>query len=134
MKRWPYVRQARRVVAFLDGRSESVGESLSRVRIAEDGLPAPELQRQIIDARGRPVGRVDFCWEEHRTIGEFDGKIKYGRLLKPGQSTENAVFAEKVREDKLRDNGWLVVRWLWSDLYSPGVIRDRLLRAFERAS
>jgi predicted transcriptional regulator of viral defense system len=60
MKRWPYVRQARRVVAFLDGRSESAGESLSRVRMAEDGLPAPELQRQIIDARGRPIGRVDF--------------------------------------------------------------------------
>jgi hypothetical protein len=134
MKRWPYVRQARRVVAFLDGRSESAGESLSRVRIADDGLPAPELQRQIIDANGRPVGRVDFCWETHRTIGEFDGRIKYGRLLKPGESSENAVFAEKLREDALRDNGWQVVRWLWSDLYRPGVIRDRLLRAFERAS
>jgi Transcriptional regulator, AbiEi antitoxin len=134
MKRWPYVRQARRVVAFLDGRSESVGESLSRVQLADDGLPAPELQRQIIDARGRPIGRVDFCWEAQRTIGEFDGKIKYGRMLKPGQSSEDAIFAEKVREDQLRDNGWQVVRWLWRDLYSPGVIRDRLLRAFERTS
>jgi very-short-patch-repair endonuclease len=134
MKRWPYVRQARRVVAFLDGRSESVGESLSRVRIADDGLPAPELQRQIINARGRPIGRVDFCWEPYRTIGEFDGKTKYGRLLKPGQSSEDAVFAEKVREDELRDNGWQVVRWMWQDIYSPGVIRDRLLRAFERTS
>jgi hypothetical protein len=134
MKRWPHVREARRVVAFLDGRSESAGESLSRVRIAEDGLPAPDLQRQIIDTRGRPVGRVDFCWEDHRTIGEFDGKIKYGRLLKPGESGEDAVFAEKVREDELRDNGWQVVRWLWRDLYRPGVIRDRLLRAFERTT
>jgi very-short-patch-repair endonuclease len=134
MKRWPYVRQARRVVAFLDGRSESVGESLSRVRLAEDGLPAPELQRQIIDARGRPIGRVDFCWVAQRTIGEFDGKIKYGRMLKPGQSSEDAIFAEKVREDLLRDNGWQVVRWLWRDLYSPGEIRDRLLRAFERTA
>jgi hypothetical protein len=97
-------------------------------------LPAPELQRQIIDTRGRPVGRVDFCWEDHRTVGEFDGKIKYGRLLKPGESSEDAIFAEKVREDELRDNGWQVVRWLWSDLYRPGVIRDRLLRAFERTS
>jgi hypothetical protein len=39
MERWPNVRQARRVVAFLDGRSESVGESLSRIPMADDGLP-----------------------------------------------------------------------------------------------
>jgi hypothetical protein len=134
MEHWPNVRQARRVVAFLDGRSESTGESLSRVRIAEEGLPAPELQRQITDARGTPIARVDFCWAAQRTIGEFDGRIKYGRLLKPGQTSEDVVFAEKIREDRLRDTGWQVVRWLWPDLYQPGVIRDRLLRAFERAS
>ena len=84
MERWPNVRQARRVVAFLDAASESAGESVSRARIADEGLPAPQLQRQITDARGRAVARVDFCWEDQRTIGEFDGKIKYGRLLKPG--------------------------------------------------
>ena len=42
-------------------------------------------------------------------------------------------FAEKQREDALRDLGWQVVRWLWADLYRPGVIRDRVLRAFARA-
>ncbi len=133
MERWPNVRQARRVVAFLDAASESAGESVSRARIADEGLPAPQLQRQITDARGRAVARVDFCWEDQRTIGEFDGKIKYGRLLKPGQTSQDVIFAEKVREDELRDNGWQVVRWLWSDLYRPGVLRDRLLRAFKRA-
>ena len=43
------------------------------------------------------------------------------------RTSQDVIFAEKVREDELRDNGWQVVRWLWSDLYRPGVLRDRLL-------
>jgi hypothetical protein len=77
---------------------------------------------------------VDFYWEEHKTIGEFDGKIKYGRLLKPGQRIEDVIFDEKVREDELRDLGLQVVRWLWNDLGRAGLLRERVLRAFARAS
>jgi hypothetical protein len=134
MERWPGVRSARRVIAFLDARSESVGESVSRVRLMEEGLPAPEPQREIIGPDGRLIARVDFCWEEKKTIGEFDGKIKYGRLLKPGQRIEDVIFDEKLREDALRDLGWQIVRWLWRDLYRRGVLRERVLRAFARAS
>jgi predicted transcriptional regulator of viral defense system len=133
MARWPGTRQARRVVALLDPRSESAGESVSRVRLHEDGLPAPELQRDIHDEDGQFVARVDFCWQKQRTIGEFDGKIKYGRMLKSGQSIQDVLFAEKRREDALRDLGWQIVRWLWADLYRRGVIRDRVLRAFARS-
>ena len=134
MQGWPNLRKARRAIDLLDRRSESPGESISRVRIAEDGLPAPELQREIFDGNGRLVGRVDFCWEEQRTIGEFDGKIKYGRLLKPGQSSTDVLFDEKRREDAMRDLGWQVVRWLWEDLYRPGLLRARVLRAFARSA
>ena len=97
-------------------------------------MPAPDPQQDIFDEHGQFVARVDFCWKEQRTIGEFDGKIKYGKLRKPGQSLEDAIFAEKLREDSLRDLGWQIVRWLWADLYRRGVIRDRVLRAFARAS
>ena len=116
---------------LLDPRSESAGESASRVRLHQDGLPAPDLQHDIFDEQGTFVARVDFLWKEQRTIGEFDGKIKYGRLLKPGQSIEEVLFEEKRREDALRDQ---IVRWLWADLYRPGVIRDRVLRAFARSA
>jgi hypothetical protein len=68
------------------------------------------------------------------TVGEFDGKAKYGELLKPGQTSREAMIAEKQREDLLRDLGWQVVRWMWSDLYRSGVVKDRLLRAFGRAA
>jgi hypothetical protein len=134
MEHWPGVRRARRVVGFLDWRSESAGESVSRVRMLEDGLPIPDLQREIFGPDGRLLARVDFCWDEQHTIGEFDGKIKYGRLLQPGQSIEKVVFEEKVREDALRDLGWQVVRWIWRDLHRHGVVRDRVLRAFARSA
>lgn len=133
LHRWPGIGQARRVAAFLDGRSETAGESVSRVRMHEDLVPAPVPQTEIVDGQGRVVARVDFGWEEQRTVGEFDGKVKYGRLLKPGQSSENVVFDEKCREDAVRDLGWQFVRWIWADLYRPYAIRDRLLRAFERS-
>jgi hypothetical protein len=134
MERWPGVRAARRVVEFLDARSESAGESMSRVRLMEEGLPRPELQQEIFGPDGRLVARVDFRWKEYNTVGEFDGKIKYGRLLKPGQRIEDVIFEEKVREDAVRDLGLQVVRWISRDLYRPGVLRERVLRAFVRAT
>ncbi len=134
MRGWPGIGSARRTVDFLDLRSESAGESVSRVRICEAGLPAPTLQLVILDSRGRFVARVDFGWEERRTLGEFDGKAKYSELLKPGQTSRDAMLAEKQREDQLRDLGWQVVRWTWADLYQSGVIKDRVLRAFGRAA
>jgi hypothetical protein len=101
MARWPGIRQARRAVELLDSRSESAGESASRVRLHQDGLPAPDLQQDIFDEQGTFVARVDFLWKEQRTIGEFDGKIKYGQMLKPSQSIEEVLFEEKRREDAL---------------------------------
>jgi hypothetical protein len=78
------------------------------------------------------VARADFGWELERTLGEFDGKVKYGRLRRPGEEPEDAVFREKVREDRIRDLGFEVVRWTWSDLKQPQVLADRLQRAFAR--
>lgn len=103
------------------------------VRPAGDLVPRP-LQLEVRDHHGRPVGRADFAWEEHRTLGEFHGRVKYGRLLKPGQGPGDAVYAEKLREDALRDLGWQVVRWTYADLTSPEVVVDRLRRAFARSA
>jgi hypothetical protein len=125
------VAAARRMLDFCDGRSESVGESTSRVVLCDAGLPAPDLQYKVYDGAAL-MARVDFCWEEANTIGEFDGRIKYGRLLRRGQSAGEAVYDEKMREDMLRDLGWQVVRWIWSDLRHPRLVADRLNRAFVR--
>ena len=73
--------RARWVVAFADERSESPGESISRLRIHQFGLPTPWLQYEIrLPSERRAF--TDFYWEESRTAGEFDGKVKYGRDLR----------------------------------------------------
>ena len=118
---------AGRVLGFATGLAESVGESRSRVAMRLAGLPAPELQVAFWSAEGRSLGRVDFWWEEQGVIGEFDGRVKYGRLLRPGQSPGDAVFAEKVREDHLRQPGRRFVRWTWGEL-APFDGVDRNLR------
>ena len=130
----PGSRAAARVLAFADGRSESVGESRSRVLFQRIGIPAPQLQVTVGRRDGSMIGRCDFGWEDRGTVGEFDGRIKYGRLLRPGQSAGDAVYEEKLREDELRDTGRQVTRWTWAELGTPEVIADRLLRAFARGT
>jgi hypothetical protein len=113
---WRGSPDARRVLAFADARSGSVGESRSRVAIHRAGLPAPVLQWEVIGSNGQWIGMVDFGWPRMRTVGEFDGKAKYGRLLKPGQNPADAVYLEKRREDALRAEALSVVRWGWDAL------------------
>jgi hypothetical protein len=123
---WPGSARARRHLEFADGRSESPLESVGRLRFAELELPAPDLQVVLGDAGG-PVGRVDFLWEAHRTVAEADGRLKYA-------GDPAVLWAEKQREDRLRDAGFEVVRFTWDDaLRRPAVLGERVRRAFERA-
>lgn len=131
---WPGMTAARRVLDFSDPRSESVGESASRVVLWEAGVAPTELQFDVFDDLGRPVGRSDFAWPARKTLGEFDGLVKYGRLLEPGQTAGDVLVEEKRREDALRDLGWQVVRWLWADLQQPARLRERLERAYARGA
>jgi hypothetical protein len=130
----PGSRSAARAVHAADGRSESVGESRSRVILTRWKLAPSTLQFEVRSPFGALVGRTDFAWEEHFLVGEFDGRIKYGRLLRPGQDAGDAVFAEKRREDAIRDEGWGVVRWVWTDLARPERFAARLRRAQERGA
>ena len=130
--RRPGVGAARRVVGFVDGRSESVGESFSRVVLHQIGLAPTTLQLKVFDDAGRLVGRSDFGWEDHRTLGEFDGRVKYGRVLRPDQRVEDVVWAEKQREDEMRDIGWQMARWTWWHLEHERLLEERLRRALQR--
>jgi hypothetical protein len=128
----PGSRSAARAVSFADGRSESVGESRSRVILDRWNLGPSALQFEVVSADGGMIGRTDFVWEEERVVGEFDGRIKYGRLLRPGQDPGDAVFEEKRREDLIRDEGWRVVRWVWGELRVPHRFAARVRRALGR--
>lgn len=115
---------------FSDAGAESVGESWARVRIAELGFAAPELQRSFLLPDGSTC-RTDFYWEGPGVVGEFDGLKKYLRSgMLSGSSPEQVVLAEKHREDGLRALGLRVVRFTWADLTDP-IRLQRLLSATE---
>ncbi|AFT99162.1 hypothetical protein AW168_38105 [Nocardia brasiliensis] len=126
------ITQAHRTIGLLDGHSESVGESRSRVMFHRNGLSIPAQQGQLFTATGKLLGRVDFYDAAAGVVGEFDGRVKYGRLLKPGQEPADALFEEKLREDAIRETGMLMVRWTWQDLDGTAAAL-RWQRAVERA-
>lgn len=129
----PGARSAARVVAAADARSESVGESRSRVILQRWQLAPSDLQFEIRSGSRALVARTDFVWEGARLVGEFDGRVKYGRLLPPGQEPGDAVEAEKRREDAVRNEQWDVVRWVWAELAAPHRLAAKVRRAKERA-
>lgn len=108
-----------------DGRAESAGESRTRWVMRTTGLPVPELQAWIRDGDGF-AARVDFLFRQQRVVVEFDGMLKY--------TSEHDLRAEKLREERLRELGYEVVRLLWVDLDHPQRGRAKILAAFARAS
>ncbi len=89
--------QARAVLRLADARSESAGESRSRALFIRAGLPTPRLQYEVW-GHGVLLGRADFAWEAPWVLGEFDGAVKYGRLVRPGESPQDAgrsLFVER---------------------------------------
>lgn len=111
---------AKRALAFIDGLSESPGETLSRIRFDEFDIPAPTLQYAILGFR------VDFYWPQFRIVGEFDGLAKYGGIAE-------SLTREKVREDALRDAGHEIFRWVWKDLWNFENVAAKFHRAVKRS-
>lgn len=133
MRDWPGARNAGRVVSFAEARSESVGESRARFAFHLADLPEPLLQHEISDRQNKLIARVDFLFEEYRTIAEFDGKIKYTGEVTPGSSATDVLWREKKREDRLRAMGFEIVRITWADLYDVSALGARVRAAFARA-
>ncbi|MGM7697095.1 hypothetical protein [Microbacterium sp. A84] len=121
------VRQARWVTAFVDGRAQLPGESVSRLQLFRLGFHAPDLQVPVVGAEGDRYF-LDFGFRRSRTFGEFDGEGKY---LEPELRTEptpvDAMLAEKRREDDVRGvTGWSFARWGSMHIGSPDTLGDRL--------
>ena len=119
--------RARRVLAAVDGSSESPGESRTRLVLSALGLPV-EPQHEVRDGWGRLVARVDFL-VAGRVVVEFDGAVKYA-----GAGGQAALVAEKVREDRLRELGYVVIRLTWADLDRPQEVRRRVELALRRTA
>lgn len=125
--RWPGVKAARVAAAAADPRSESPLESLSRLKLAEFGLPAPELQVRIGDQFGNFIARVDFFWPQFGVVGEADGSMKYTEELV-------SLADEKWQQEGLERTELKVIRWGSKDLRRFASVAERLRRAFSRSA
>ena len=118
------IRSARTAVHLTDARSESPGESLSRVRMWQAALPRPDLQHKV-HIEGQTY-RLDFLWPRAKVVGEFDGRIKYAKNSF-GKDAEDTVLNERRRELALTRAGYDVARWTWEDAWptaAPAMLRE----------
>ena len=129
--------QARETLSWVDGRSESGGESQLRALIIEAGFALPELQVEMEDPMGsNSFIRVDFCWRLANgrvIICEFDGAGKYlGNIDPNGDMQQNLNRAvkklsdERARESLINLTGATVIRITSRDLARPSYIVDLL--------
>lgn len=120
-------RRALDMLVALDGRSESVGETRTRLLLRSFGLNMFIPQFEIQTPSGQ--FRADFADPKTRILIEFDGSGKYTDY----RPTEEVLLAERRRENALIEEGWLVVRLEWKHLAYPAEVRRRLLAMMDRS-
>lgn len=96
------IRQAEGVIRFADGRSESTGESVSRLQLRRLGFRRLRLQVAVAGPNGQEY-RVDLGIDDVDAFYEFDGMGKYrDEAMRSGRTVEQVVLDEKRREDWIR--------------------------------
>jgi len=131
----PGTRLLRPFLALADGRRASPGETRLGHAFHLMGLAVtPQFK---VEAAGF-VAFVDFRIDGTAVVVEFDGKVKYGRgrdlvdhfgtKLTPQQ----VLWREKQREDRIREQGYLVVRVTWAELDNPQALARRIGQAIRR--
>jgi hypothetical protein len=129
MRHWPFARHLSVPLGLADAHAGSVGESRGNWLFHRAGLPRPQSQFEVRRTDGSLAGIVDWWWPEHCVLCEFDGFVKYGRLLRPGQTPADVLFEEKRREDEIRElTGAPMIRLVWTDYDAPAATVARMQR------
>jgi hypothetical protein len=120
MSKDPFTLKTDLVLRLADPRLESVGESRTFFMCYRGGIPVPTPQYELHDDNGDVIARLDFAWPEIGVWLEFDGKEKYVKYLREGESVVDAVLREKQRESRIAElTGWRCIRITWADLGRP---------------
>lgn len=127
VSRWPHAGRVRTLLTLVDARSESVGESILRVELSLRGIRLIP-QFEVWDDEGRLIARADFRIDGTRVLIEFDGRMKYA------SGDPDVLWAEKQREDRLREAGYVVIRVTWAQLMEPARIVARIRRVLAQVA
>ncbi len=92
--------QLRQLVAIADARTESPGESWTRLELIDADLPIPTPQF-VVKWQGEELFRLDLAYVKHRVCIEFDG-------VESHDSPEQRQYDE-ARRDWLRRHDWIVI-------------------------
>lgn len=122
------IAKARQAVQSMSSRSQSTGETRSRMLLDTLPLPPPLLGQSLFDEVGGYVGRSPFLYPDHGVVGRYEGEGVYGA---DPVLTDIDGRRERHRMEQL---GWTVVRWDWEDLSTPREFTDRIARAFVQAA
>lgn len=129
---WPNSLVTDLVVNMCDGRLESVAETRTDVMCWSQHLPRPTPQVIIKDIDGHEFARVDFAWLKHGVFLEFDGRIKYTKYRRKGETLEQFLMREKERETRICQlTGWVCIRLSWEDLGNPDATAVRIRRLLD---
>lgn len=124
---WPGSLRKHLLVWLFDGRNRWPGEARCSYVLWRARLPVAQPQYEVRDAAGHLLGVVDFAWPEFGVFLEFDGRIKYERLRRQGETLEEVVLREKRREEQIcAAVGWVCIRITWEDLARPQVTARRI--------
>ena len=118
VSRWPGAGKVRTLLAMMDGRSQSVGESRLRVMLTIAGLGLVPQFPVCDEGADVPFAYADLLVDGTNLLLEFDGKVKYG--------SQEALWREKKREDRIRRRNYRVERVIWADLERPKVLLPRI--------
>lgn len=97
----------RGLLPLADPRAESAMESETRLVIIDGGLPAPQLQYEIVDRNYR-TWRLDFAWPQYRLALEYDGLAWHSGV--------DALVHDRRRRAALQDLGWVVLTVIVDDV------------------
>ena len=129
---WPHSLTAEIVLRLADARFESAGESRTLFMSWDQHLPRPMPQLKVYDD-GRFFARLDFAWPDAGVFLEFDGREKYLRFRREGETLDQFLLREKRREERICQlTGWMCIRISWADLSRPVTTAGRIRRLLAR--
>lgn len=135
MQQWPGSLSHELLLRHCDPRIESVGETRTYMALYRAGFPCPTPQFEVRDRNGRLVAKLDFAIPELGIWIEFDGKVKYDRFRRVGDSVADTVLREKKRERTVSQLTQLeCARVDWSDLDHPRRLEQRVHEAAQAAA
>ncbi|MFR9778870.1 type IV toxin-antitoxin system AbiEi family antitoxin domain-containing protein [Micromonospora sp. MS34] len=116
---------ARAHLAEADGRAQSPLETRTRLRCVDGGVPPDVLQVEVRDDDGYLLGIGDLGWRAARVIAEADGRDPH--------RAPRAVYEDRMRQNRLVNAGWTVLRFTWSDTLRPDYIPETVRRALRNS-